>query len=198
MANKTRNTTIGGILGTLVLLIWGMVFWGFLADGLSVFKPQGLDPQVAISLEAAGTETGTYFHPWPKNTPETAEAWRAAHTEGPFFRLSYVREGADPQSPTKLALGAVHNLIVVVLASVLLLMAGTDRGFAARFGLVFIAGLMGTCMTVVGEPVWFHLPMDYAVGNLLYEVVAWALVAGVLAWAHRPHPDGARPKPDPA
>ncbi len=186
MAGNTRKTITGGALGTLALLLWGMIFWGFLADRLGTFKPEGINPYVAIALETAGTETGTYFFPWPKNTPETAEAWRAAHAEGPFFRLSYVREGVDPQSPAKLALGAVHNLIVALLASALIAMAAPDRSFASRFGLVFVAGLMGTTMTVAGEPVWFHLPMDYALGNALYEIGAWGLLATTLAWAHRP------------
>jgi hypothetical protein len=38
----------------------------------------------------------------------------------------------------------------------------------------------------MANPIWFHLPWDYTLGNVLYELVAWALLAAVTAALLRP------------
>ena len=48
-----------------------------------------------------------------------------------------------------------------------------------RFALVFIAGAMGSIQA--GDPIWFHLPWDYAAGALVYEFGSWTLLGGVLS-----------------
>jgi hypothetical protein len=50
-----------------------------------------------------------------------------------------------------------------------------------RFSLVLLAGLIGSVFITVGDPIWFHLPWDYARAVLLYEVVSWILLGSVVA-----------------
>ncbi len=176
------------VVGALALSIWGMAFWGFLYDPLDVFhdKSPAIE-EIAGALEDAGTQTGTYFHPWPRDTAPAMEAWLEQHRAGPFFKLSYVAEGADPQSPAKMARGIGLYLIVAALATVLLAVARIPSDARVRStGAVFLGGAMGTLLIQVGDPVWFHLPWDYVVGNLLFELVAWALLGAVVAWARDP------------
>jgi hypothetical protein len=164
----------------IVLVAWGMVFWAFLADPLGVFRKLPNDLAVTETLVTDNTPTGTYFMPWPRNTPETFAEFVAQHQRGPFFRLSYVREGVDPNSPAKLALGTLHYLLVAVLAVVLIRVSG-NRNYVRRFSLVLLAGMIGSIFITIGDPIWFHLPWDYARSVLFYEVVAWFLLASVVA-----------------
>jgi hypothetical protein len=69
--------------------------------------------------------------PWPRNTPESFESFVAQHTAGPFYRLSYVREGVDPNSLGKILLGCVHYLVVAAIAAVMVMVIGTVS-FARR------------------------------------------------------------------
>lgn len=174
-----RKLVIATSAGTIVLIAWGMLFWGVLAAPLGVFKALPDDVSVNEVLEATGLATGTYFMPWPRNTPETKARFRQQHESGPFYRLSYVREGVDPASKVKLALGILHYLAVSAIAVALAVLCGGS--FAARFGSVLLGGLLGSSFITFGDFIWFHMPMDYIRGVLLFEGVSWMLLGLVVA-----------------
>jgi hypothetical protein len=161
--------------GTLVLVLWGMLFWGFLAGPVGVFQKIGNDRAVTQTLMDGGIRTGTYFMPWPRDTPDTFASFVAQHKSGPFYRLSFVREGVDPNSVRKILVGCFHYFVVAGV-SVLLLLVTRPRTLMRRVCTVLLAGMIGSIFITVGDPIWFHMPWDYVRGELLYEVVAWLLL----------------------
>ena len=134
--------------------------------------------------------TGTYFYPWPRATDAEAAAFLDKHRRGPFFKLSYVAEGVDPQSPRKLLTGMLHNYCVALLAACMLALAlpALPR-LRQRVVLVFLAGSIGTLFIQVGDPVWFHLPWDFVLGSLVYELGSWTLLGFTLGMLLRPRPN---------
>jgi len=176
--------------GAVVLIVWGMLFWGFLAPPLGVFHALPNASQVTAALESGGAPTGTYFMPWPRRTKEEFRRFVAQHKSGPFYRVSWVREGVDPSSPGKILAGCALDLAVSVLAVALLAAAGPGSS-GRRFRIVLLAGLLGSAFITVGDPVWFHMPWDYVRGVLVYEVVSWFLLAATLAWLAKPRRDRA-------
>ena len=176
-----KRGALGTLAGALALGVWGMVFWGWLAHlSLGCFRRFPTVAEVTESCQAIDLQTGTYFVPWPRDTPEAFEEFVEHHKRGSFYKLSYIREGVDPQSPGKLLLGSLHNASVALIAVLLSLAVGPSR-YAKQAGIVFLAGMMGTNFISVADPIWFHLPWDYTGGVLLYEIVSWALLAGVTA-----------------
>lgn len=176
------------IAGAVALTIWGMAFWGVLYEPLAVFhdKSPAMD-EVAGLLRGAETQTGTYFYPWPRNSASAMEAWLEQHRAGPFFKLSYVAQGADPQSIAKMARGIGLYLGVAALATALLAVARVAPQARLRaMAAVSLGGAMGTLLIQVGDPIWFHLPWDYVRGNLVFELVAWLLLGAAIAWGRDP------------
>jgi hypothetical protein len=167
------------IVGTVVLVAWGMLFWGMLAPRLGVFHALPDAPGVTATLVGTGTTTGTYFMPWPRDTPEAFARFVRQHETGPFYRLSYVTEGVDPNSPGKLMVGTLHYVTVAAIAVGLSGLAGPQR--RRRFAVVVLAGLLGSDFITVGDPIWFHMPWDYVRGVLVYEIVSWILLGAVTA-----------------
>jgi hypothetical protein len=53
--------------------------------------------------------------------------------------------------------------------------------YVRRVGVVLLGGLIGSIFITAGDPIWFHLPWDYARAVLLYEVIAWTLLGGIVA-----------------
>ena len=100
------------VAAAVVLIAWGMVFWGLLADPLGVFHELPDADAVTSALVDAKTPTGTYFMPWPRDDAESFEQFVAQHRSGPFYRLNYLREGVDPNSPGKLLVGSLHYVTV--------------------------------------------------------------------------------------
>ena len=181
---------LAALAGAIVLIVWGMIFWGFLAPPLGVFHALPNATQVTAALTAGGASTGTYFMPWPRRTKEELRRFVAQHKSGPFYRVSYAREGVDPSSPGKILAGCALDLGVSAAAVALLAVAGA-RSSGRRFLIVLIAGLLGSAFITVGDPVWFHMPWDYVRGVLLYELVSWFLLAATLAWLAKPARDRA-------
>lgn len=115
------------------------------------------------------------FHAVAEKSADESAEFELQHKRGPFFRLSYVKEGVDPSSPRKLLIGCLHYLSVSVLATFLLWLAG-PRSRCQGWAVVFVGGLLGSNLITIGDPVWFHLPWDYSRAVLLYEVIAWLLL----------------------
>ena len=173
--------------GALALTVWGMLFWGVLYEPLNVFDDlaPGVE-QAAAALETAETRTGTYFVPWPRNSPEAMQGWLARHRSGPFFKLSYIREGADPQSVPKLLRGVGLYVVVAAIAMCVLRLAGCAPERWLRGSMVILfAGAMGSALIQLGDPVWFHLPWPHALGNLVFQLVAWLLLGLAVALTMR-------------
>jgi len=175
-----RRFLVSVVVATVVLTLWGFLFWGYFARGLGMFHAVPDADALTDTLKARDLATATYFVPWPRSTPETERAFVEHHKTGSFYRLSYVREGVDPQSGTKIMLGVLHHAVVALLAGLLVFFV-RDRPFGLRVLIVFVAGLMGTTFIRVADPVWFHMPWDFVGGVLLYECVAWLALAVVVA-----------------
>lgn len=176
---------LAAVAGMIVLVGWGMVFWGFLAEPIEVFHPLPNAPAITAALVNADTPTGTYFMPWPRASQEQFERFVARHKSGSFYRLSYVREGVDPNSTQKILMGCAQYLLVSFLAVVLLVVTEIPS-FNRRVGLVFLSGLLGSAFITLGDPIWFHLPWDYTRGVLVYEIVSWFLLSVTVGKLVRP------------
>jgi hypothetical protein len=178
---KTKGFLITAFSGMVALVIWGMIFWGFLADPAGVFHKLPDEKAITKALVDSNTPTGTYFMPWPRNTPETFKAFVEQHKTGPFYKLSFVREGVNPDSPGKIAIGCLHYFTVSAMATYLIILLG-PASFRKRFTLIFLAGLLGSNFITIGDPIWFHMPWDYVKGVLIYEIISWLLLALIIAF----------------
>jgi hypothetical protein len=136
---------------------------------------QALPNEPVVTKALGDLPTGTYFVPWPMNTPETRRAFRDRHLAGGFYQISFVREGVDPQSGRKMAIGILHHAVAAGLAALLLAVARPPT-FSRRFLLVFLGGTMATVFATLGVPVWFHLSWPHALGRAGYELAAWAIL----------------------
>lgn len=174
-----KRPLLATFAATAALLVWGMLFWGFLYEPAGVYNTLPHDSVIADALVEAGVQTGTYFYPWPRNTPEAMAAFLEGHKAGPFFKLSYVAEGIDPQSPMKMLWGSLHHLIVAALGAALLHVAQIPSA-ARRAIVIVLAGLIGTTYIQLADPIWYHLPWDYPRGVFAYELISWVLMGVVL------------------
>ncbi len=184
LQSQPARVFLAGAAGTVALVIWGMIFWAVLAVALGMFHTLPNESEITELLQAGEAETGTYFVPWPRDTPEAFDAFVARHKAGSFYKVSYIKEGVDPNSAAKILLGTLQYAVVAALAVGLLALA-SPQGFRRRAGTVFLAGCLGTLFITIADPVWFHLPWDYTAGAVIFELVAWALLGVSVAAVYR-------------
>lgn len=175
-----RRLILSAFVGMIVLVAWGMLFWGVLANQLGIFQALPNAKAVTQVLTEGQVASGTYFMPWPKKTSEEFEQFELQHKSGPFYRLSFVREGVDPSSPMKLLLGCFHYLTVAAIG-VLLVLFAEGRSYLQRASVVILGGLLGSNFITVGDPIWFHMPWHHSLGLLAYEVFSWIFLGLTLA-----------------
>ena len=180
MGSSMKRPALAVLAGTAAMVVWGMLFWGLLGPKLGVYQTLPGAEDVTRLLQANQVQTGSYFVPWPRDTPEAFARFVAHHQAGSFYELRYLKEGVDPNSPAKILFGCFHYLTVALLAVALLLLA-RPRTFGKRLGLVMLAGLLGSDFITLAEPIWFHLPWDHVRAELVYEGVSWLLLGAATA-----------------
>ena len=103
-----KNLLLGALLAAIVLMIWGFVSWGMLADKLGIVR--ALDNEVVVMAQMRDqiAHSGVYFFPmagWDDSSPSAVAAWREAHTRGPVGFLSVLPGGIEPSMGKVLGLG---------------------------------------------------------------------------------------------
>jgi hypothetical protein len=73
------------------------------------------------------------------------------------------------------------NVLEALLAALLVACAATGRGYAARVGLVTIAGTLAAISTNVEYWNWYEFPGNYIAGYMTTQIVGFVLAGLVIA-----------------
>lgn len=182
---------VGAFVGAVVFMIWGAVFWALTPLGKNMTKPIEYEDAVLSVLDQSIDATGVYFVPLKGMHEEgsSRETFLEKHKKGPVARISFRKEGVDPQGPAVFIKGFVH-LFASVLLLMLIMRSAVPHlaGFGARLGFVATAGLFAAFFTHLSDSIWFHAPFGYAVGYAAFHVVGWLLVGLALSPIIKPRP----------
>ena len=135
-------------------------------------------------MRSSNLPTGMYLYPFPAEFGDeagTAEAERKVE-EGPRLQLAYVKEGGAAMEPVTMAKGFAHMAVVALLAAALTAMAaGGLPTFARRFAFVLLVAVTAAVWANLDDAIWWMHPARYAAGVMIYQIVAGALMAVVIA-----------------
>ncbi|MHC4989395.1 MAG: hypothetical protein ACYTGC_00300, partial [Planctomycetota bacterium] len=136
---------IAGVLGAVILLVWGFVSWTVLPWQHKRGGALPNEAAVVSALRSGVSERGVYFVPGMprKRLTETQheqaeESWEERHREGPLAMVVYNPKGRNPMDPRIFMSGALINFLAVVIAC-LLLMNTSLHGYLGR--VMFVTGL---------------------------------------------------------
>ena len=192
-----KRIVLGGIVGGIVLFVWGFVWHEVLDFGHTGIHGLPDEEAVMSVLEEGVPEPGMYFFPyWDHSTATDTEegkaaeeAWAAEYEAGPIGLLIYHPTGVAPMSPKQL--GTAFGTSVAVALVVALLLSFTTCGYVGRLLFVVLLGLVPVLAIHVPYWNWFGFPTDYTVSVAFDETSGW-LLAGIALAAivkRRPPPD---------
>ena len=177
---------IAGILGGIVMFIWGAVAHMALPIGeAGVRIPTGQDAVLsAIGQSASGP--GIYMY--PSIAPEKmsdAAAMQAfgEQTRGKAFAFVAYQPGGNPAFQS-MAPNLIKQLVTNIAAALVVawILASGAWGFGRR---VLVAGALGlfACLTL-SLPYWnwYLFPLYFTLGTLVEQVVGWLLAGIAIAW----------------
>ncbi len=183
-----------GALGGLIMFAWSAVSWMVLPWHEASLEKFSNEPVVARDLTWYAKSEGIYILP---NTYKYLDELSAAEKaeamtqgmqrlkQGPFIFVSVSRAGIDPEDPAPYINGILINIIVASLISYLVLRAGLP-GFAARWSMVAVIGVIIAIMSTLPMWNWWHFPLLYTLVNFADMVVATIIGGLVIAWRTAP------------
>jgi hypothetical protein len=181
---------IAGLVGGIVMFVWGAVSHTVLGVGESAFKPVPNEVSVVSNLKANIPEAGMYVLPGidmtrPQSAEEEAE-WAAKYKEGPNAIIIYHPTGVTPLSPQQLGIELLSNILAAVILA--LLFTWMVPSFAKRVAFAALFGLAAWMSIDVSYWNWYRFPGEFVSGELIEQVVGWLLVGLVMAFIVRSKP----------
>ena len=179
---------IAGIIGGIVMFMWGAVSHMVLPVGEMGLKAIPNETAVVADLRANITEPGMYFIPGMDmsraQTPEEEAAWTEKYTAGPNALLIYHPTGETPMSPRQFA----AELGTDILASIFVALFFTwmTPSFSKRVVLATLIGLVAWLSIDVSYWNWFRFPGSFIAGELVDQVVGWFAAGLVMAFIAKP------------
>ena len=179
----------GGVLGAIVLFVWGFVSHAVLSwhnVNLQRFANEGA---VAQALSANAPESGIYASPNPNPPPGVASAdWEktveAQMKAGPLVFAVFNRQGFE--GITKALVIQYLILLVGNLLVTGLVLKTRGLTFGGRVGFVLMAALTAGILIHLPYWNWFGFPLKYTMVQLADLAIGGVLSGIVIAWATKP------------
>jgi hypothetical protein len=177
--------TLGAVLATVALFLWGAVFW-MNPLPYTYLEKTADDALAGQALLGHFPRTGTYMVPGPHNEPD---ALQRLHEAGPLAMVHVVKEGRPLMAGSTFALGFLQELVVVMLIGGLLHLARNGlTSYVVRVRFVTVAGIAAAVFSELGAPIWWNHPWPFHLVSAVYTVTGWFVVGLVLAAFIRPKP----------
>jgi hypothetical protein len=169
----TKRIILAGIVGGVVLFVWGWIAWMLLPlHDRTIKTPQNEDTLVA-TLRQSITESGFYFFPHHEG---------AEQTEPPYLVIHRV---PMPAMGKLMAQGFLFGIVSALIAAWLLSKTSLVS-FGARLQFVTVLGLFASFVMDVPNWNWWGFPTDYTVANVADHVIGWLLAGLALAAIVKP------------
>lgn len=179
-----KGVLIGSLIGSIVLFLWGFVFWGLLPVTGTVIE--SAPPSLAQELRAL-PKSGTYLIPSIDLYESDEVEFERQHEAGPIATLYVRKEGAEAGSASTMGLGLLHMFAGTLLMGLLLKsVAGGMPAYGSRVLFTWIAGSIGAFVADVSPIIWWLHPAPLHVAELVYHIAGWGLVGFILARFVRP------------
>ena len=151
-----------GLVGGLILFIWGAVSWTVLPWQMRQFKQFGSERQVLSTIEDNAPQDGLYLAPFPG---------KGKSSSGVSVFVAVKTMGQTPQMFSHTIAALITKLVAACLVASFLCKARLEfhRAVKVLVGLGLLIGLMSTIPYVI----WFGFPGTFAISCILESMLGW-------------------------
>jgi hypothetical protein len=170
-----KRILIGGIVGGIVVFVWGAISHLVLPTGKMGIKQIPNEEAILATLKSSIQEPGFYFFPGidmdREPTPEEESAWNAKYLAGPVGILVYHPTGSAPLSPRQLLTELASCTVAALLAAILI--SHLTVGLARRALLVTLMGLFAWLSISVSYWNWYGFPTAFVFAEAIDQIGGW-------------------------
>lgn len=179
-----QRTVIGIVVATIVLYLWGFVYWGTSTLPYQTWSQAPDDRAAGAALLEHFPESGVYYVP---GNDHPMEERNALFEQGPTGFVIVDRDGRPAFDTGIMAAGfALNGVVVAVLAVLLRLTRAAAPGYGQRLGIVVVAGAAGVLLVNFGDIVWWMIPPGWVLAQAFYNFSGMVIVGAILAGFVRP------------
>src|SRR6185436_8747708 len=151
----TLRVLLAGLVGGIVMFLWGFVFWVLLPLPKMYLPEMPHEAAVARALDDALPKSGTYV--FPSRTEADHETMKARYAAGPVGMVFFHKGGVDMEDPMIFAKGLLHFAACsAIAAGIMATVLGSLRTYGSRALFVFRLGLFAGTAIEVGKAVWWN------------------------------------------
>ena len=180
-----KRVVIAGILGGVVIFLWGYLAHTVLGLGEVGIKELSNEQAVVGALRASTSEPGLYFFPGVGMTtgasPEQMRGAMQKAAGGPYGMVIWHPSGAEFITPRRLGVQFGLNVVQALFAAILLSCATSLSSYVSRVGFVFLAGVLAALSTNVEYWNWYSFPSNYTLGYMATQIIGFLLAGFVVA-----------------
>ena len=180
-----KRVVIAGILGGVVIFLWGYLAHTVLGLGEVGIKELSNEQAVVGALRASTSEPGLYFFPGVGMTtgasPEQMRAAMQKAAGGPYGIVIWHPSGAEYITPRRLGVQFGLNVVQALFAAILLSCTTGLSSYVSRVGFVFLAGLLAALSTNIEYWNWYSFPSNYTLGYMATQIIGFLLAGFVVA-----------------
>lgn len=185
---STGRIILGGILGGLVMFVWGNVSWLLLPWHMATMSSLENEGEFMQQLRPMVEEREVYYFPaMPlKWEDEEYDNFARTHRDGPVGML-IVAPGGDPMPNSMFAVGFLTNLACATMLSVLLAFAAPNLPlYQSRVAFCAVAGVLAGSIAYIPLWNWMHHAGAYCLVNGADIALACAFSGLVVAAIVKP------------
>lgn len=187
-----------GIIGGVILWIWGFISWVMLPLHQSTIRPIPNEAEVVTSLGATLTEAGVYQFPAmpqesagvPQEAQDAAmDAYMLKYRSGPLGLVFYDPHGREPFMLPQMTGGLLIFMVsACIVAWFLSRSTAAAEGYISR---VMYCGMIGVFLAIgthLSDWNWMGFPGDWTTAQMIDSIVAWLLAGAGIAAVMKPKP----------
>ncbi len=184
-----NRTVIAGLVGGVVIFVWGAVAHMVLPLGhVGIDKLPGEDA-VIEQLRDSTREPGVYLFPGmdlsETPSPDEQKAWEERYRRGPTGLVVFQPTGEQPMSAGHFIRQLLTNIAAALLAATIMSMAVAGR-YWVRVLIVGMMGLFAWLSISVPYWNWYRFPGDFTLAAAAEQVVGWLIAGAVMAAIVKP------------
>ena len=188
MGDGMKKVILGGVLGGLVVFIWGMISWMVLPWHRGNFEQFQNGSAVQAVLVASAPKAGIYLLPGMHEKGESISSdqekalMKQAHEQmekGPFAFVAMRPNGVGP-----MGMLMIRSLIIQIVGAFLLtwlLLMAKIESYLERIGFFSILAVTAGVICFLPEWNWWGFPARYTLVGIADLVIGWSLAGIVIA-----------------
>lgn len=183
----------GGILGGIVLFIWGALSWAVL-DWHTTTLEKFPDENAASTFIKSMPTSGMYILPLSFKLPDSSsqldkekamEENRQRKTKGPVVFAAISKQGASTDMIKEMGIALITQIIAALLITGLVLLKPHTQ-FSGRLFQIMLFALAAGIVTHIPYMIWFQFTPYYTLISILDLLIGWLFAGLVISYATKP------------